>query len=263
MLNKSTILKYINVIIVCITSVLLIWLQIKWAWLLWLWWFILLALNEKDFRKDFVIVYITIWLLGITSITTDISNFHMLEMGTILFLALLVPYIITQKIYKNWLVNFIVDYKKKWTKKQVYYLILATFLAYIIIPFYLKNTGAYLNWEVKLDTIFLFKLYIWTNALWLWDELFFVNIILKIFRRHMPFYQANIAQSVLFTSFLFELGFTGWGFIMIYLFALIQWYIFKATDSLFYVIVIHLTVDFILYLALIDAYFPNLWLVFW
>jgi len=73
----------------------------------------------------------------------------------------------------------------------------------------------------------------------------------------MNFALANLIQAVFFSSFLYELGFTGWGFIMIYLLSIIQGYIYQKTGSLFYVITIHLTLDIILFLALINAHHPT------
>ena len=92
-----------------------------------------------------------------------------------------------------------------------------------------------------------------------WDELFFVGMTLGILRKFLNFKLANFTQSVLFASFLYELGFTSWGLIMIFVFALTQGYAFKKAESLFYVIAIHLSLDLILFLALINVHHPN-WL---
>jgi hypothetical protein len=62
-----------------------------------------------------------------------------------------------------------------------------------------------------------------------------------------------LLQAVLFTSFLFKLGFTGWGPVMIFIFAIIQGVVFRKTDSLFYVITIHGVLgDVILSVAFFD-----------
>jgi membrane protease YdiL (CAAX protease family) len=103
----------------------------------------------------------------------------------------------------------------------------------------------------------LLKLFIGTNVLGIWDELFFVITVLAILRRYLPFIWANGAQAILWTSFLYELGFRGWGPVAIFPFALLQGYIFKRTDSLLYILTIHLTIDLVLYLALVHAYHPG------
>src|SRR5438105_3569702 len=121
----------------------------------------------------------------------------------------------------------------------------------------LKSSGSYVNWTVDPGVSNLVRFFIGTNALGIWDELFFVSTVLGLLRRHLAFPIANLTQSILFTSFLYELGFRGWAFLVIFLFALVQGYIFKKTESLFYIITIHLTFDLILYLALIYTHHPS------
>jgi membrane protease YdiL (CAAX protease family) len=121
----------------------------------------------------------------------------------------------------------------------------------------MQTTQGHLYWSFELTVASLGLLFIGTNALGIWDELFFVVTVLGLLRRHMPFLWANIAQAIMFTSFLYELGFRGWAPFAIFPFALLQGIVFKKTENLFYVIAIHLTLDFILYLALIDAHYPG------
>ena len=164
-------------------------------------------------------------------------------------------------IYKEKTIKFRFD-PRKWYKSEAIYILVASVLVFLILPFYLKTTQAYLNWDVPLDTFGLIKLFIGINAVVLWDEMFFIATLLGIFRKYLSFFQANLAQAVVFTSFLFELGYTSWGPIMIFLFALLQGYIFKKTKSLFYVIVIHLVFDLVLFFALINAHYPELMRIF-
>lgn len=211
----------------------------------------------KQFRKDIFLLYLSIIILGFTPITTNIGYWHFIQMGIDVFLALALPYSISRFVYKDYLVRFRFHHGRYWYKSEILYILVTAVIAYFLVPFYLKNTGVYHNWTVILTPSFLIRLFIGTNSLGIWDELFFISTVLGILRRHLSFNMANLAQAVLFTSFLYELGFRGWGYIMMYFFALIQGYVFKKTDSLFYVITIHLTLDLILYLALINAYFPS------
>lgn len=199
---------------------------------------------------------ISLGLLGITRIDTDVAPRHMLEMGFTLALAVLVPYAASRFIAGDSLVRFSFRHGRRWLRSEVLYVLVAAGVAYVVLPFYLRTSGAAANWSVELEPSFLVRLFIGTNALGLWDELFFVSTILGVFRRFMPFVWANLAQATLFTSFLFELGFTGWGPLMIFPFALLQGVIFRRTESLLYIVTIHLTVDLILYLALIHAHHP-------
>lgn len=240
------------------TGVILIGLQIKlFGWLFLIAGLITLWYCRKKFAKELLLVYISMVLLAITQITTDISYVHMFEMGATLIMAVSIPYFVSRYIYKDRLVRFQFHHGRKWYKKEILYVLTTAIISYFLLPFYLKNTGAYLNWSVEPGLDNIIRLFIGTNALGIWDELFFVSTVLGILRRFLPFSWANFLQSILFTSFLYELGFTGWGFIMIFIFALIQGVVFKKTESLLYVITIHLTLDFILFLSLIEAHHPT------
>jgi membrane protease YdiL (CAAX protease family) len=214
---------------------------------------------EKPFRKDMILAVLSFGLLGITPINTSISYGHILHMGTILTLAVLIPYLTVRCVYKQKTIRFPFHHGRRWYKSEIMYIVVTATIMYLLLPFYLKNTGSYHNWTVTPGAINLFTLFVVTNGLGIWDELFFVSTVLAIFKKHFSFTVANAAQAVFFTAFLFELGFRGWAPFVLYPFALSQGYIFKKTDSLLYVITIHLTLDLVLYLALIHAYYPE-WL---
>lgn len=250
-------MEWCVVALLCLGTVLLIGLQQLHGWLVLLLGTVLLLRCHKQFAKDFLLVFVALALLGITDIDTDISYKHMIEMGVTLGLAVAIPYVVSRWIYKDHLVRFRFHHGRKWYRVEVAYIFFTALISYFLLPFYLRTSGAYINWAVDPGISNILRLFIGTNALGIWDELFFVSTILGIFRRFLPFGWANIAQSVLFTSFLYELGFTGWGPWMIYPFALLQGYVFQKTDSLLYVITIHLTLDLVLYLALIHAHHPT------
>lgn len=212
---------------------------------------------RRGFRNDIVLIYISVFILSFSHINTDISYYHMFEMWWALTIALALPYVISKYVYQNNSIEFSFWDTSVWSKKAMAYLFFVAVIAYFLIPFYLKNTGAYLNWSVESGVSNMVRLFIGTNALGIWDELFFISTVLGLIRKWIPFFWANILQAILFTSFLYELWFTGWWFVMIFAFALIQWAIFKKTQSLSYIIAIHLTVDLILFLALIYAHEPK------
>jgi membrane protease YdiL (CAAX protease family) len=256
--NSLQVCEVLSLLLLSATGVVLIALQLKdLGWSLFCLGVLLLYFARRDFAKHIVLIYISLGLLGATRITTDISYSHMFEMGVTLGLAVLIPYIVSKYIYKDILVQFKFSHGRKWYRKEMLYIALTAVIAYALLPFYLQNTGAYLNWTVDPGFSNILRLFVGTNALGIWDELFFVSTVLGILRGYLSFSWANILQATLFTAFLYELGFTGWGFVMIFIFALIQGYIFKQTESLFYVITIHLTLDFILFLALINAHHPS------
>ena len=220
--------------------------------------FLATLLGKDDFRKHISLIYLSLGLLGQIPITTEINNENFFRMGTVLGVALALPYLVSRFIYKERVVRFSFSHGRRWLRREFLYIGVTAFIAYLLLPIYLLDTGAYQNWSVERTGESIFRLFIGTNALGIWDELFFVSTVLGIFRRYLNFSWANALQAVVFTSFLYDLGFTGWAPFVLYPFALIQGYIFKQTDSLIYVITIHLTLDFILFLALINAHHPDL-----
>lgn len=257
---KLRIIEILSLLLLAVTAVVLIAFQIKpLGWILLALGVIVLFFCSKKFRKDIVLIYGSLAILGITPITTDISYMHIFQMGAALVAAVAIPYCVSRFIYKDHAIRFPWHHGRNWYRSEILYIVITAAIAYFLLPFMLKSTGSYMNWKVEPGFEYLFVLFLGTNALGIWDELFFVNTVLGLLRKHLNFTTANILQAILFTSFLYELGFRGWIFVIIYIFALIQGYIFKKTESLLYVITIHLVFDLILYLVLIYLHHPD-WL---
>lgn len=231
------------------------------GWILLLVGVLSLLLAERHFAKHIILIYGSLAILSLVPINTDISLGHMLTMGFALAVAVGMPYVVMRYVYKEDVITYPVS-RHTWTKEHIGYLLLTAFLGYLILPFWMQDTGGYLNWYVGLNTWDLSLLFVGTNALGIWDELFFIVTCLAILRRHMPFIWANLIQAALFTSFLYELGFTGWAPLLIYPFALLQGLILRRTENLVYVVAIHLTLDLVLYLALINAHYPDVLNIF-
>jgi membrane protease YdiL (CAAX protease family) len=259
----SEISRGISIFLLCASGVLLIALQLRpVGWVALGLSALSLLFADKRFREDVFLIVIALVILGLTPINTDTGIEHILYMGVTLGAAVAIPYLISRFVYKDYRVRFPWRHDRHWYKSEIVYVVVAGVVSYFLLPFYLKSTGAYLNWPSELDTGSVIRLFIGTNGLGIWDELFFISTVLGILRHHFTFWAANFFQSVLFASFLYELGFTSWGFIMVFFFALLQGYIFMKTESLFYVVTIHLTVDLVLFLALIYAYHPTVLPIF-
>ncbi|MGB3023770.1 MAG: CPBP family glutamic-type intramembrane protease [Candidatus Saccharimonadales bacterium] len=213
--------------------------------------------GTRAYYRHALLVFLSIAIIGATPISTSIDLAHILSMGALIGLAVVIPYVVTRFIYKESVIRFPLG-KHTWTRGHIGYLLLALALSYLILPFWMQSTGGHLNWSVVADPYHLFVLFLGTNGLGIWDELFFIITVLALLKRHIPFHQANFIQAVLFTSFLYELGFRGWAPLAIYPFAVLQGLVFRRTDNLTYIIAIHLTIDFVLYLALINAHHPQL-----
>lgn len=252
------ILKYGNLLTFAVTAITLVGLQQK------ILGFGLLAMGlgslifcDKEFRKSFLLIYFCLAVLGLTPIDTTTDLPYSFFMGIGLFTVVAVPFFVTRKIYKNKVIVFPNLRDKNWTKERTFYLLFAALAAYLLLPLMLRSGDSYLNWRLEPGTWDLTVAYFGLNFVGIWDELFFVITILALLRNHFPFHVANFAQAVLFTSFLYTLGFQGWSFIIVYIFALTQGLVFRQTKSLLYILAIHLTIDLVLHLALVYLHFPE------
>lgn len=210
-------------------------------------------LSKKGLKQDASILFLVLVLLLLTPINTDIDPFHFLYMSTTLGLAILIPYM----VYRNnnqAQISFRFKLDSGWNRNQYLYILFAGVVGYLIFPFYFATTNAHLNWPGPNDPLGIFLLFLGTNALAIWDELFFVNTLLGIFKRYMNFWYANILQSFFWTIFLFELGFIAWIIPIVFFFAILQGYIFNLFHSLGFLIAIHLALDLFLFLAILDAH---------
>lgn len=257
-MKQTRFFEYLSLFFLCVTAPTLIALQVKpFGWYLFAAGVVSLLFARREFRKHIFLVYLSLGMLGITPISTSIDFIHVSQMGLLILLAVVTPYVISRYVYKDHVITYPLHHGRKWTKREIFYVFFAFGVAYVTFPFMLRETGSYNNWTVEPGFYNLGLLFLGTNILGLWDELFFINTVLALLRKHMSFSAANLIQAVLFTSFLFELGFRGWAFLVIYFFAILQGWVYNKTHSLLYVITIHLTVDFVLYLVLLYLYYPE------
>lgn len=254
----NQIAQTLSIFLLALTAVILIALQIK------PFGFVILGIGvlmlffcKKDFRNNILLIYGCLALLGITPISTSTAYPHNLQMGIPLLLVVLVPYLVTKYVYKNNVVRFPFHHGRSWYRSEILYVVITAFIAYLLLPVMLRSTGSYHNWTINPGWYALTESYVGLNVVGIWDELFFVSTVLGILRKHITFVFANLVQAVVFTSFLYTLGFQGWCFIIIFIFALIQGYIFKRTESLLYILAIHLTFDLILHLVLVYLHHPD------
>ena len=138
-----------------------------------------------------------------------------------------------------------------------------TMFAYVTMLGSMLQHNMYLTSEVRLQRSQLVMLFMGLMIVGIWDECFFMANILSLLKRHMPFWWANITQSAIFTSFLYEIGFRSWVLLVVLLpFTLIQGVIFNKTKSLLFIISIHLTLDLMLFFVLIHTHYPELGNIF-
>ena len=212
------------------------------------------AFVGRAFFRDLLLIAFGLSVMTLVPITTDISPEHMAVMGTAMILAVGVPYAVSRFVYRDHAITFPVRTGERWTRTEKWYLPVVVVLGYALLPVYMLRTGVYTNWPAASEPADIVRLFVGTNGLGIWDELFFICTVFALLRRHLPMAQANVLQAVLFTSFLWELGFHAWAPLFIFPFALLQAFIFTRTRSLSYIICVHLLFDLVLFLVLIHAH---------
>jgi membrane protease YdiL (CAAX protease family) len=193
-------------------------------------------------------------IFSLVPLNADLSTEHMALMGGALALAVLVPWLVSRFVYREDIIKFPVNTGRKWPLAAKLYLIGVVALGYFILPVYLIRTGVYQNWPNASDPEIFWRLFLGVNAVGIWDELFFICTAFTLLRQHFPDWLANLLQAVVFSSFLWEIGYQSWGPLLTFPFALLQGYTFKLTKSFTYVVSVHLLFDFVLFLALVHAH---------
>ena len=212
------------------------------------------AAFERDFVRHLALVAAGTVIISLVPLNADLSVTHMTLMGGALALAVLVPWLVSRFVYREEIIRFPVNTGRKWPLAAKLYLIAVVALGYLILPVYLIRTGVYQNWPDPSNPTVFWRLFLGVNAVGIWDELFFICTTFALLRRHFPDWLANILQAVVFSSFLWEIGYQAWGPLLTFPFALMQGYTFKLTKSFTYVVTVHLLFDFVLFLALVHAH---------
>lgn len=214
-------------------------------------------LIDRELGKDLVLIGVGIGIVATTSVEADVSWPSFIRIGTVLALAVAVPFVLDRFLYRRQVIRFPWRSREKKTRLEIGYLIAVPLLGYLILPFYFIRSGAYLNWPPLEDSGEVLRFFVGVNAVGTWDELFFICTVLTLLRRHFPLWQANILTMVIFVSFLWELGYRSWGPLLTIPFALLQGYLFAKTRSLGYVLAVHLAFDALVFLAIVHARNPN------
>jgi membrane protease YdiL (CAAX protease family) len=193
-------------------------------------------------------------IISTISLEADISYPAMLRFAVVLGAAVAVPYVISRYWYGDRVIRFPWRTGRRWTRTQWIYLVAVSVTGWLVLPFYFITSGVYQNWPTVTEPDEIARLFVGVNAVGTWDELFFICTVFALLRRHFPTWQANLLQTVVFVSFLWELGYQSWGPLLTIPFALIQGYTFKLTKSLTYVLVVHLIFDAVVFCVIVYAH---------
>ncbi len=241
--------------LVSASAVLLFGLQVQLAGYVVLGAALLLAfvINRALFR-DLLLIALGLAIVSTISVEADISYPNMALMGIVLGLAVLGPYLIARYVYRTHAIRFPIRTGQRWSALERWYLVIVVILGWLILPTYFIRSGSYENWPAVTAPDEIARLFVGVGFVGIWDELFFICTVFVLLRRHFPDWQANLLQAVIFTSFLWELGYQSWGPLMTFPFALLQGYIFKVTKSLTYVVCVHLLFDLVVFLVIVHAH---------
>ncbi len=213
------------------------------------------AFVDRVLLRDLALIAVGLVIISVVPLNADLSIGHMVQMGTALALAVAVPWAISRFIFREKVIRFPVLTGKRWSLPAKLYLPGVVLLGFFILPVYLISTGVYQNWpDASSDPTVFWRLFVGVNSVGIWDELFFICTAFTLLRRHFPLWLANLLQAVIFSSFLWEIGYQAWGPLLTFPFALLQGYTFTLTKSLSYVVSVHLLFDFVLFLALVHAH---------
>lgn len=209
------------------------------------------------FARDLLLIAIP--LVGIEQIDlkANLEWGNIALMGTVLVLAVAVPYSLSRWVLKDHAITFPGRQGQPWTRLEWIWLGLVLILGWLILPVYFIGSGSYLNWPAVAEPSEIARLFVGVGFVGIWDELFFICTIFALLRRHFPLWVANGLQAIVFVSFLWELGYRSWGPLLTIPFALIQAWIFEKSKSVYYVITVHLLFDVVVFLVLIYAYHPQ------
>lgn len=218
--------------------------------------------SGPSLTRDLSLIALGLLIVSVIPLAAELDNFAMLRFTLALGGAVAVPYVISRYVYRDRAISFPWRTGKRWGRLQWGWLIAVLILGWLILPFYFITSGVFQNWPVVDTPDLIARLFVGVGAVGIWDELFFICTVFALLRRHFPDVLANVLQSIVFVSFLWELGYREWGPLLTIPFALLQGFIFLRTHSLAYVVTVHLLFDAVVFAVLVHAHNPGLLPIF-
>jgi len=210
-------------------------------------------------RVRFLALAAPLALLAVAPISTDTSARGFVLLGTFFVLALALPTLILRR-ERPALITF-AFWPKRLEPLEILYTLLAVPLAWGAFALYfgVLSPEVPFNWTLppEPDSGELLRLFIGINLVGIWDELFFINVGYAVLRGLFGPCTANLAQAVIYTTVLWTMAFRGVGPVFVYLFALTQGAMYERSRVLLWVLVVHLIVDYFLFLAIVSAHYPD------
>lgn len=162
---------------------------------------------DRALGRDLALIGIGQVILSTISLNADLTDAGIARFTVVLSLAVVVPWAISRWVFKHRVIVFPMGTRDRWSRTMWIYLGVVIVLGFLILPPYFIGSGAYQNWPDTTTANEIGRLFVGVNAVGIWDELFFVCVVFALLRQHFPMWHANILQSVVFVSFLWELGY--------------------------------------------------------
>ena len=213
--------------------------------------------RNRRFARDLSIIAACLGLISAISVEADISWTNIVRMGLVLSTVVIGPWLVTRYVFADRTIVFPRRRGRPWSRLEWGWLAFVVITAWVVLPQYFLRTGVYLNWPPITGWSEILRLFFGVNAVGIWDELFFICTVFALLRKHFPFWTANVFTSIIFVSFLWELGYRSIGPLLTIPFALAQAFIFTRTKSLPYTITVHLLFDALVFLTIVHAHHPQ------
>ncbi|MDF1824198.1 MAG: hypothetical protein P1U68_06130 [Verrucomicrobiales bacterium] len=218
---------------------------------------------ETKLRRRMGILMGCVLLLGAIDINPSLKNENFIALSIPFALVITIPAIIQHFgdkgviRYRFWPVH--------WRKHDLIYTILAIPLAWVVLKSYewgnreLFDNELFRQWAMpaEADDREIRRLFVGINLVGIWDELFFVNTCFALLRSLFRFRVANAIQAVIYTAVLYDMAFVGCGVFIVFLFAWTQGSMFEKSESLLWVLIVHLIVDYFLVAFIVQHYYPD------
>ncbi|AGL62622.1 membrane protein of unknown function [Candidatus Saccharimonas aalborgensis] len=218
---------------------------------------VLISLRHSRERNYMLWLWLGVAMLAITPIGTEVKPYYLIFMTLGLAASVLVPYGLARRYDEHSFIHLGLNFRRRWTRNEVKYVVFAAVMTAFWQPLYFLTTNAHFSWHMD-TTVNILVSFASIMAVGVWEEFFFIALVLAIAKRYLPFWLANIIQSSMFTSFLFAMGFRGWIVPLVLAYALYQGYVFHVTRSLLVTISIHVIVDIIVFISLLYSARPDL-----
>nr|WP_209372935.1 CPBP family intramembrane glutamic endopeptidase [Brevibacterium renqingii] len=212
---------------------------------------------NRRFARDLSIITGCLALISAISVEADISWTNIARMGLVLSTVVVGPWLVTRYVFGDDTIKFPLRRGQPWSRLEWAWLAFVVVTAWAVLPQYFLRTGVYQNWPPITGWSEILRLFFGVNAVGIWDELFFICTVFALLRKHFTFWTANAFTTVIFVSFLWELGYRSIGPLLTIPFALVQAFIFTRTKSLPYTVTVHLLFDALVFLTIVHAHHPQ------